>query len=85
MTLITILGICATFFTILILFVHGTIIGYQTYKKQQAKKNAKKANLQQLLSDIMSTDENVAKEAQKKLQQALIASQIKGKGGVLDV
>lgn len=84
MTLITILGICATFFTILILFVHGTVIGIKTYKAQQAKAKAKKANLQQLLSDIMSTDEQVAKEAQKKLQQALIASQIKGKG-VLDV
>ena len=85
MTLLTILGICATFFTILILFVHGTVIGFKTYKNQQAKKNAKKANLQQLLSDIMSSDEQVAKEAQKKLQQALIAAQIKGKGGVLDV
>ena len=83
MTLITILGICATFFTILILFVHGTVIGVKTYKAQKAKKNAKKANLQQLLSDILSSDEAVAKTAMKKLQQALIADQLNGKKGGL--
>ena len=83
MTLITILGICATFFTILILYVHGTVIGVKTYKNHQAKINAKKANVQQLLSDILSSDETVAKQAMKKLQQAIIADQLNGKKGGL--
>lgn len=76
MTLITILGICATFFTILILFVHGTIIGIKTYKAQQQKKANKKADLQQLLTDICSSDENVVKQAQKKITQLLIADKL---------
>lgn len=76
MTLITILGICATFFTILILFVHGTVIGVRTYKHQQQKKRDKQANLQQLLTDICSADDNVVKQAQKKITQLLIADKL---------
>ena len=76
MTLITILGICATFFTILILFVHGTVIGIKTYKAQQKKKRDKQMNLAQLLKDITSQDDKVVREAQAKLSQILIAKEL---------
>lgn len=76
MSLITILGICATFFTILILLVHGTVIGIQTYKKQQQKKRDKQLNLAQLLKDITSEDDKVVKQAQAKLSQLLIAKEL---------
>lgn len=77
MTLLTILGICATFFTILILCVHGTYIGFKTYKRQQDAKRARKANLNQLISDVLAGDQ----QALKRLQQSLIADQINGKKG----
>ena len=77
MTLLTILGICATFFTILILCVHGTYIGFKAYKHQQQAKQAKKANLNQLISDVLSGDQ----QALKRLQQSLIADQLGNKKG----
>lgn len=83
MTLITILGICATFFTILILFVHGTIIGVRTYKAQQKKKHDKQLNIAKLLQDITSADEKVSGEAQKKLTQLLIADKFNNMKGTI--
>lgn len=71
-----ILGICATFFTILILLIHGTVIGYRTYKAQQQKKRDKQMNLAQLLKDINSEDDKVVKQAQAKLSQLLIAKEL---------
>lgn len=67
MTLLTILGICATFFTILIFCVHGTYIGVKTYKKQQQAKQAKKANLNQLIADILAGDQQALKRFQAEL------------------
>lgn len=83
MSLITILGICATFFTILILFVHGTVLGVKAYKSQQKKKHDKQLNIAQLLKDIASADEKVSGEAQKKLTQLLIADKINGMKGII--
>ena len=70
LSLITILGICATFFSILILCVHGTVIGLRAYKNQQQKKQAKQANLNQLITDILNGDQ----EALKRFQAQLIKS-----------
>lgn len=67
MTLLTILGICATFFTILIFCVHGTYIGVKTYKRQQQAKQAKKANLNQLIADILAGDQQALKRFQAEL------------------
>lgn len=73
MTLITILGICATFFTILILMVHGTIIGVKTYQAHQQKIKAKRANMSQLITDCINGD----REALKRLQQSILNNDVK--------
>ena len=78
LSLITILGICATFFSILIFMVHGTYIGVRTYKAQQQKKQAKKANLNQLISDILSGDQ----QALKRFQAEIINSSATSKSGL---
>ena len=70
MALITILGICATFFSIMILCAHGMVIGVTTYKKQQQAKQAKKANLNQLITDILNGDQQALKRFQTQLVQA---------------
>ena len=67
LSLITILGICATFFSILILCVHGTYIGVKTYKARQQAKQAKKANLNQLIADILAGDQQALKRFQAEL------------------
>lgn len=78
LSLITILGICATFFSILILCVHGTYIGVKTYKAQQQAKQAKKANLNQLISDILAGDQ----QALKRFQAEIINSSATSKSGL---
>ena len=75
MALITILGICATFFTILILMVHGTYLGVKAYKTQQQKKQAKKANLNQLVTDILNGDQ----QALKRLQAQILSDSVNSK------
>ena len=58
MTLITVLGICATFFSILILMVHFSIIGFNWYKtksKKQKEDDVKK--MRAILEEIRKEDE----------------------------
>lgn len=73
MALITILSICATFFTILIVFIHGTIIGVKTYQQHQQKIKAKKANMSQLITDCINGD----REALKRLQQSILNDEVR--------
>ena len=57
MTLITILGICATFFSIVILLVHFTVIGfkwYSTKSKQQKQKDLER--MRQLMNEVKEAD-----------------------------
>lgn len=73
MALITILSICATFFSILIVVIHGTVIGVTTYRAQQQKKKAKRANMSQLITDCINGD----REALKRLQQSILNNDVK--------
>lgn len=73
MGLLTILGICATFFSILIVCIHGTIIGVKAYQAQQQKAKAKRANMSQLITDCINGD----REALKRLQQAILNNDVK--------
>ena len=58
MTLITILGICATFFSIVILMVHFSVIGFKWYaakSKKQKESDVKK--MRAILEEIRKEDE----------------------------
>lgn len=82
-SLTTIICICALFFDVLILFVHGTYLGIKTYKAQQKKNHDKQLNIAKLLQDITSADEKVSGEAQKKLTQLLIADKFNNMKGTI--
>ena len=59
MELITILGICATFFSIVILLVHFSIIGvnwYKTNSKKQKESDIKK--MRELLEQIRKEEDS---------------------------
>lgn len=67
--LLTTLGICATFFTILIFCVHGTYIGIKTWKAHQQKKQLDKANFKQLIADCVTGDKEALKSLLTKIDQ----------------
>ena len=67
--LLTTLGICATFFSILILCVHGTMIGVQTWKAHNQKKQLDKANFKQLIADCVAGDKEALKSLLTKIDQ----------------
>lgn len=59
MTLITTLGICATFFTIFILLVHLSIIGVKWYKaKSKKQKDKDLERMRILMEQIKKEDAN---------------------------
>ena len=64
MTLITILGICATFFTIAILCVHLCFLGFKWYKaKSKKQKESDIAKMRQLLEEIKNEDKKAVATA----------------------
>lgn len=64
MTLVSILGICATFFTILILCVHLTALGFKWIKaKSKKQKEADLSKMRQLLEQIKAEDKKAVADA----------------------
>ena len=64
MTLVSILGICATFFTILILCVHLTVLGFKWIKaKSKKQKEADLTKMRQLLEQIKAEDKKAVATA----------------------
>lgn len=64
MTLVSILGICATFFTILILCVHLSVLGFKWAKtKSKKQKEADLSKMRQLLEQIRNEDKKAVADA----------------------
>lgn len=64
MTLVSILGICATFFTVLILVVHLSVLGVQWMKaKSKKQKEADLSKMRQLLQQIRDEDKKAVANA----------------------
>ena len=64
MTLVSILGICATFFTILILCVHLSVLGFKWAKaKSKKQKEADLSKMRQLLEQIRQEDKKAVANA----------------------